>query len=167
MTELADISVLVVDPNRNMRKILMSLLRSAGIYNITRRQDGADALRLHRIRAYDVLITEWTMPGLHGRDLVTAIRRDISSDRNKIPILVLSADSNHTTVLAARDAGAHAYLLKPVSSKTLSRRIDDIVNRSRPFVDRKNYIGPDRRFFVEPDYSGEERRNNLGNAVAG
>ena len=166
MPEFADLSVLVVDPNPNMRQIVRSMLRSAGIHHVVQAQDGKEALKMHRHRAFDAMITEWDMPGLHGKRLIWTVRRDSSKDRHRIPILVLAADSSRKTVTAARDAGAHAFMQKPVSSRNLSRRIDDIVNRPRGFVETKSYVGPDRRFFASSAYSGEDRRNEQADAAS-
>ncbi|MGY3616119.1 two-component system response regulator FixJ [Bradyrhizobium sp. USDA 10063] len=64
---------------------------------------------------FDCLITDVSMPGHSGLDLLQRLRSLGSS----IPVIVVTADTNPATRLRAIGGGAHAYMTKPVSSAAL------------------------------------------------
>jgi two-component system response regulator FixJ len=68
---------------------------------------------------FDCLITDVSMPGHSGLDLLQRLRSIGSS----IPVIIVSADTNPATRSRAMRGGAHAYLTKPVSSETLLRHL--------------------------------------------
>lgn len=68
---------------------------------------------------FDCLITDVSMPGHSGLDLLQRLRSIGSS----IPVIIVSADTNPASRSRAMRGGAHAYLTKPVSSETLLRHL--------------------------------------------
>jgi DNA-binding response OmpR family regulator len=75
-----------------------------------------------------------------------------------LPIIILTAYSEKKQVIMARDAGATEFLCKPVSATALYRRIQNVIENPRPFIRTRDFFGPDRRRYANPNYSGEERR---------
>lgn len=67
------------------------------------------------------------------------------------------AHAERARVVQARDAGVTEYLVKPLSARLLSRRIQAVIEKSRPFVRTKSFFGPDRRR-SSLDFAGRERR---------
>jgi two-component system, LuxR family, response regulator FixJ len=68
---------------------------------------------------FDCLITDVSMPGRSGLDLLQHLRRIGSS----MPVIIVTADTSPTTRSRAIRGGAHAYLTKPVGSETLLRHL--------------------------------------------
>ena len=75
---------------------------------------------------FDCLITDVSMPGHSGLDLLQRLRSIGSS----IPVIVVTADTNPTTRLRAIGAGAHAYLTKPASSDALIGHLRSALKRT-------------------------------------
>jgi DNA-binding response OmpR family regulator len=71
---------------------------------------------------------------------------------------MLTAHSERSRVLAARDAGANEFCCKPVTAIELRRKLTAIINHPRPFIKISNYFGPDRRRHNDSKYVGPERR---------
>jgi DNA-binding response OmpR family regulator len=71
---------------------------------------------------------------------------------------MLTGHSEKSRVLRARDAGVTEFLCKPISAKGLYQRILNVVVNPRPFVQTKDYFGPDRRRTPSANYVGPERR---------
>ena len=74
---------------------------------------------------FDCLITDVSMPGHSGLDLLRRLRSIGSS----IPVIIVTADANPTTRSRAMKGGAHAYLTKPVSSEALFRHLQSALRR--------------------------------------
>ena len=68
---------------------------------------------------FDCLITDVSMPGHSGLDLLERLRTLGSS----MPVIIVTADTNPATRSRAMRGGAHAYLTKPVSSDALFRHL--------------------------------------------
>ena len=73
----------------------------------------------------------------------------------------MSAFTERGQVAAARDAGANAFLAKPVSARDIYDHLTAVVEANRAFVRAEHYAGPDRRRRRQRKntYSGIERRN--------
>ena len=74
---------------------------------------------------FDCLITDVSMPGRSGLDLLQRLRTIGST----IPVIIITADANPTTRSSAMRIGAHAYLTKPVSSDALHRHLQSALKR--------------------------------------
>ena len=73
------------------------------------------------------------------------------------------ADKDH--VMAARDAGVHEFLAKPVSPRNVYGRLLSVLNSNRPFVRNDDYFGPDRRR-REVLFEGQSKRKIDAEATA-
>ncbi len=80
---------------------------------------------------FDCLITDVSMPGHSGLDLLQRLRSIGSS----IPVIVVTADTNPTTRLRAIGGGAHAYLTKPASSEALLSHLQFALGWAAPSSD--------------------------------
>ena len=160
MTKIAfdELRFVVADDNAHMRRIVRTLLRAFGSREIYEAEDGASGLEAVEAFSPDILITDITMPIFDGIELTRMIRNPDGCRHPFLPIVVLSAYSEKKHVIAARDAGATEFLCKPVSATALYRRIQNVVANPRDFIRTKNYFGPDRRRYVNPNYSGVDRR---------
>ncbi len=152
--------VLLVEDNRPMRGLLNGMLEAFGIRNVLTASEGSEALRTLGQNTVDVIICDWVMDGLDGLDFVRLVRTDNSLQRNDIPIIMLTGNSELPHVHAARDAGATEYLAKPVSPQSLAERLIHVVENPRKFIRSPNYSGPDRRRRADPEYQGPLRRRD-------
>ena len=97
-----DMQILVVDDFSTMRRIIKGLLHDLGFANITEADDGLTALPLLKAGHFDLLITDWNMPGMPGLDLLKAVRSD--PKLAKIPVLMLTAEAKRDADSANAEA---------------------------------------------------------------
>ena len=149
---------LVIDDNAHMRRILRTLLHGFGAREVYEAEDGAAGLEAYTTYLPDIVITDWAMPIFDGLELTAMIRKPGANSNPYAPIIMLTGHSEKSRVLRARDAGVTEFLCKPISAKALYQRILNVVVNPRPFVQTKDYFGPDRRRTPSANYVGAERR---------
>ena len=92
-----------------------------------------------------------------GLDFVIRVRTAEDSPNPYVPIIMLTGHADKEHVMAARDAGVHEFLAKPVSPRNVYGRLISVLNNSRSFVRVGDYFGPDRRR-CEALFEGESKR---------
>jgi CheY-like chemotaxis protein len=118
--------VLLAEDHDDTRDALSMLLELQG-YEVLAAKDGEEALQVALQVAPDVVITDYDMPKLDGAGLARQLR-SLSHPVGNIPILVLTA-LNQSMVAQAMEAGADAYVSKPVDFQTLERTLDGLVRK--------------------------------------
>lgn len=156
--DFSQISILVVDDNMHMRKIVRALLMAFGVRQVQEAEDGAAALEAFEQNSPDIIITDWVMPIIDGIEMVQMIRRPDACSNPFVPIIMLTGHAEKRRVMEARDCGIHEFLCKPISARALYLRLYSVIAHPRPFIKTSNYFGPDRRRFANPLYKGSERR---------
>jgi CheY-like chemotaxis protein len=156
---LSRVKVLLADRDTRTASLVHRILYSFGFRNITMVTSGEHALQCLRTQPFDLIITEWNMEPVDGLTLVLAIRRAKEDARipRDIPIIMLTAFSELENVEAARDAGITEFVRKPFSAKTMSKRIVQVIDNPRLFIDSPVFAGPDRRRRNEYALDGEKR----------
>ena len=139
------LSVLVVDDNQYMRKMVRNLLVNCGIKEIYEAADGIAALDSIRTMAPDVVILDWEMPLLSGAELVRIVRSPGVFPMPDIPIIMLTGHCERWRVVEAVRLGVNEYLTKPVSAKAIYDRLVSIMAQPRPVVQLGDYYGPEPR----------------------
>jgi len=76
---------------------------------------------------FDFLITDWNMPGMTGIDLLKAVRADPRLE--KLPVLMVTAESKREQIIEAAQAGVNGYVVKPFTATTLEEKIAKIFER--------------------------------------
>lgn len=102
-------SILVVDDDELVRKILKKFLTGLGYY-VETAEDGEGALELLGAFPYDLVLTDLQMPRLGGRELL----EHMSHDYSMIPKIVLTGHGTNDDIIAALKAGAYDFLYKPI-----------------------------------------------------
>lgn len=155
---LAELRVLLVDDNADMRALVKSLIHAMGIKKVVECADGGEALHELKIQSYDLIITDWMMQPIDGIEFVQMIRTAPDSPCPKANIIMLTGNTGLEQVMEARDAGITEFLAKPISAEKLYTRIISVLKSPRSFVSEKSYSGPDRRRRDSDNYDREERR---------
>lgn len=156
---LANIQVLIVDDERLMLELVNEVLRKLGFQRITVAGSGREAIQQIMRNHFDFIITDWRMGDMDGIDILHFVRESPQSPYLRIPVILLTGNTEAKNVIEARDAGVTEYIIKPFSAKQLTKRIKSIIELPRSFVEAPTYHGPDRRWHdvVPPD--GIDRRN--------
>ena len=159
MASLSKVSVLVVDDNAHMIHIVRSMLLGFGISRTFESRDAADAFDITRHEPVDLIIADYQMPILDGLEFTEMVRKGHDSRNPFMPIILLTAHTERSKIIAARDAGVTEVCAKPINARELWTKIAAVVNQPRPFIRSKHFFGPDRRR-LKRDYAGEERRSD-------
>ena len=142
------LKVLVIDDEPYMRKVTRTILTAIGVKTIIEAPDGMAGLELARTQLPHLIIIDWEMPVIDGAQLVRMIRTPGEFPAPDVPIIMLSAHSDHWRVVESARIGANEFVRKPVSIKTLGDRIVAILSRPRPTVKLEGYCGPAPRKLV-------------------
>ncbi|EQB98722.1 chemotaxis response regulator CheY [Photorhabdus temperata] len=122
-----DLKFLVVDDFSTMRRIVRNLLKELGFNNVEEAQDGAEALTKIRSSQFDFIISDWNMPNMDGLELLKVIRED--AQLAKIPVLMVTAEAKKENIIAAAQAGASGYVVKPFTAATLEEKLNKIFEK--------------------------------------
>jgi two-component system sensor histidine kinase RpfC len=117
--------VLVADDHVANRMVLQRMLQKAG-HHVVAVANGDDALTALEASGYDVAIVDLHMPGVSGLDLMRELRVMEAGSSKRTPVLVLSADVTPESIQRCEQAGARAFLPKPVVASRLLDALADI-----------------------------------------
>ncbi|MDR2641767.1 MAG: response regulator [Planctomycetaceae bacterium] len=112
--------VLVADDSSTMRKIILRSLQAVGIKDVTEAADGAQAVEFFEPGKFDMVLTDWNMPGKTGLEVLKEIR----AKDTKIPVIMVTTEAEKSRVLEAIQAGVTDYLVKPFTSDTLREKLE-------------------------------------------
>jgi two-component system chemotaxis response regulator CheY len=118
---------LVVDDFSTMRRIVRNLLKELGFTNVDEAEDGVIALQKLRASDFDFVVTDWNMPNMTGIELLRAIRADAAL--KALPVLMITAEAKKENIIAAAQAGASGYIVKPFTAGTLSEKLNKIFEK--------------------------------------
>jgi two-component system, LuxR family, response regulator FixJ len=118
--------VAIVDDDEAVREALSDLLLVLELS--CRTFDRAEAFMAEYVPGrFDCLITDVSMPGHSGLDLLQHLR----TIGSRMPVIIVTADTTKTTRSRAMGSGAHACLTKPVSSEALLDQLQSALADSR------------------------------------
>lgn len=118
---------LVVDDFSTMRRIVRNLLKELGYTNVDEAEDGAMALNKLRSDHFDFVISDWNMPVMDGLVMLQTIRADPTL--SKLPVLLVTAEAKKENIVAAAQAGANGYVVKPFTAATLDEKLTKIFEK--------------------------------------
>lgn len=124
----APLAVLVAEDDAHIALALQAMVRKAlpGC-RVELAEDGDAAWQQASGNAFDLIISDWNMPGLTGEELLARVR----AQRPDLPFLMLTARTDRASVLAAIQAGVSDYLCKPFERETLMDKVQRLT-RARP-----------------------------------
>lgn len=112
--------VLVADDSSTMRKIILRSLDEVGVKGVIEAIDGEEALGLFEPGKFDLVLTDWNMPGKSGLEVIQDIRR---RDQD-VKIFMVGTEADKSRVLEAIQAGVSDYLVKPFTAEMLREKLD-------------------------------------------
>jgi two-component system chemotaxis response regulator CheY len=120
-----DLRVLVVDDSFTARKHITRVLSNMGVVNITHAENGRQALDVVAREYFDLVVTDYNMPEMDGRELVEHIRA--SSAQASVPVLMVTSEADQSRLASVQQAGVSALCDKPFDSQTVKHLIEKIV----------------------------------------
>lgn len=165
--DLGLFTVLVVDDNPFMLRLLSSVLFTLRVGNVVTASDGGQAIARLKLMgdnpvkagmmSVDVVMSNWMMSPVDGLTLLKWLREDKASPDRFMPFVMVSGAADVDKITTARAAGVTEFLAKPYSITGLISRLLAVIDNPRQFVLAPQYFGPDRRRQRLP-HSGPERR---------
>lgn len=135
------VRVLVVDDSRAQRKVLGVYLARWG-YHVTEAGSAEEALEVCRATPFDIILSDWVMPGLSGLEFCRAFRA-LPRDGYGYFIL-LTSKSDKTEVADGLEGGADDFLSKPVNPDELHARMragERILGMQKELIEKNHLVG--------------------------
>jgi DNA-binding NtrC family response regulator len=132
--------ILIVDDEINSLKVLATALASEKIHIETARS-GEEAFSMFRDKHYDLVISDYKMPGMNGEELLAKAKIHLPES----PFILLTAYGSIELAVNAMRKGAYSYLTKPVNLDLLEKIIGDIFNPQK--LDAAGAAADQHQFF--------------------
>ncbi len=145
--------VLVVDDDRNLRKIISTNLELAG-YEVATASDGSDALSKIETYVPDLVLLDLMMPLMDGYEVARRVRTHANPTVANVPIIILTAKGETEDKLRGFEAGADDYITKPFGPRELLARVRAKIRR----VEVDSSLSPLTRLPGNLAIEGELRR---------
>ena len=125
---MANEQILIIEDEDDIVELIRYNLVKCG-YKVTAATDGKEGLNRAAAQIPDLILLDLMLPGMDGLDVCRALRRE---DRTAaIPIIMLTARSEESDVIAGLELGADDYVTKPFSPKVLIARVRSVLRRKR------------------------------------
>jgi two-component system sensor histidine kinase RpfC len=121
----APLRILVADDNPTNREVIGRILERGG-HAVTLVNDGEQALDAVERSPHDLVILDRNMPGMGGMEALQALRL-MTRGRARLPVIILSADVTPEARREALEAGADAFLSKPIETARLLNEIQSVM----------------------------------------
>jgi len=121
------IKILVVDDFPTMRRIVKNLLKDLGFENVDEAEDGVMGLEKLRNNHFDLVVSDWNMPNMDGLTMLKTIRSE--PNLSKLPVLMVTAEAKKENIIAAAQAGASGYVVKPFTAAVLEEKLNKIFEK--------------------------------------
>lgn len=138
---------LVVEDSASMRRLLSDLLLERG-YSVTAVESGEEAMKAHRKEQFDVMVVDWTLPGISGLNFCRWVRDQGGGD---VVILVVTGRNRPEDLVQVLEAGASDYLAKPIDPDMLRTRL--LVAGIQAEKAREKRRGTEARLLAEEAFS--------------
>jgi len=110
---MSSATVLIVDDEPQIRRVLLTILTSQG-YSVIEAKTGDEALEKIRSEHTDLILLDVNMPGRSGIETCREIR-----EAGDIPVIILTVRNAERDKVQALDAGANDYVVKPFGARTI------------------------------------------------
>lgn len=121
--------VLAIDDEENFLFALEETIRNMGLNCLTA-IDGEEGFFFSKETRPDLIVTDVLMPKIHGYDLCRALKADPRT--SEIPIIIVSVRGAQKDIAEGLEAGASAYLVKPLHPRELEKRIGELLPADAP-----------------------------------
>mgnify|MGYP003347687841 CR=1 FL=1 len=120
--------VLVVDDSTTMRRIIANTLKKLGYEDIAEAGDGTEGLQAVSQAKPGLILTDWNMPKMDGREFVRSLRT--LPDMAAVPVLMVTTHAEKSDVVLALQAGVNDYVVKPFTPEILKEKIELVMSKA-------------------------------------
>ncbi len=124
-----DVSVLVIDDARSMRRTIRNILKDFGFKKIVEAEDGKEGLKILEqsisTGKFGLILCDWNMPNTSGVEVLQSIKAN--SELKDIPFIMVTAEGRKEFILDAIKEGADSFIVKPFTPDILSEKISGVL----------------------------------------
>ena len=121
------LTVLVVDDQKLIQDMLVSLLLKLGFDAVDTASDGSHALQALDKSRYDLILCDIMMKGVNGIEFVQTLRQSANLrfdvGKSLTPVMLISGSSDPKHIRAAKEVGVQGYILKPFNPAEIQKRL--------------------------------------------
>ncbi|RMG00377.1 MAG: response regulator [Nitrospirae bacterium] len=118
--------ILIVDDDGITRKLLGLYLKGKG-YEVSYAENGLDALEKLGLEEINLVLTDLNMPYMDGIELIRNMKQEPSYAG--IPVMMVTTEDDDEERSKAAQAGADAYLVKPVTADDINRTVRELLKK--------------------------------------
>lgn len=123
----ARLSVLVIEDQPFVRRVIDQILRQIGFRHIFQAADGESGLAQCACSMPDLVICDINMEPVSGLEFLARLRSGTENIDNQTPVIFLTNHAERETVMKAISLGVDSFVVKPPSFNSLKERIDRLV----------------------------------------
>jgi two-component system chemotaxis response regulator CheY len=116
--------ILIIDDSKSMREVISFTLHSRG-YEVVEAVDGEEGLTKAQTQTIQLILTDQNMPKMDGLTMIRSLRN--LPDYKKVPILLLTTESDKALKKLGKEAGATGWLVKPFNPEKLLRTVQKLI----------------------------------------
>ncbi|MCP4042878.1 MAG: response regulator [Gammaproteobacteria bacterium] len=109
--DIENLRVMIVDDSSMARKYIRKVLANMGVERFTEAVDGSEAVGMIDQEFFDLIVTDYNMPEMDGKELTAYIRE--RSGQRSIPVLMVTSEQSDSRLAAVNQAGVSAICDKP------------------------------------------------------
>lgn len=126
--------ILLVDDFEIVRVMLREGLQELGFSKVEEAENGLQALGLIEAavkegKPYSLVFCDWVMPEMSGIELLETCKA--RPELSTLPFVMVTAESERKAIVRAMRAGAHDYIVKPISKEDLGKKVNTIINKAK------------------------------------
>jgi CheY-like chemotaxis protein len=161
MDKPSDLRILLLARKGASTQILRTVFGIAGINRVTCVDESRRAIELLCIEHFHAIFTEGDMEH-DGQPFALAARRQPALLNPMIAMFAVVPKARRRDVEACRDLGVHDVICRPISPRTVMKKLRDVLDAPRPFIAAPSFFGPDRRAKTRSGgFNGPERRSRV------
>lgn len=122
-----DLRVLLVDDSPSARRFIRMTLENLGIGKFVEATNGREAVAVLADTQVDLVVTDYNMPEMDGRELVEYIRKQ--SWQNSVPVLMVTSVSDRTRLAAVQESGVSGICDKPFEAAVIKRLLWNLLGQ--------------------------------------
>lgn len=140
--DFSQLSFLVADDSRFMRRVVGSSLTAFGARDVHEVATGEEAYALIEMGRCDIVLLDWEFPGRSGESIMRAIRTPGHVAAYQT-VIMMSGHDERKKIERALKFGVNGYVAKPVAPATLYAQIYNVVRHPRSYLRTQAYLGPE------------------------
>lgn len=126
--DIEGLKVLLVDDSRMARAFIRHVLENLGISHFVEAENGKQAAQIIQEQYFDLIVTDYNMPEMDGKELVEFIRG--KSWQSSVPVLMVSSESDENRLAAVEQAGVSALCDKPFEPTLVKSLLEKMLAES-------------------------------------